>query len=119
MKITEIAKNGQATMIYKTVDELTEEEEAMLVVPCNHEINDYADFQVRYNRKGQLLGVKGNEFSEAKSEAIKEESAKPDALDACQLLFGNRHSKAYRLAKNKAGVTSAEITAARKVVTSK
>lgn len=119
MRITKIAKNGQATMIYKSVDELTAEEKAVLVVPCNHEINDYADFQVRYNRKGQLLGVKGNEFSETESEAIKEESAKPDALDVSQLLFGNRHSKAYRTAKNKAGVSSADVTAARKIVTSK
>lgn len=119
MKITEIAKNGQATMIYKSVDELTQEEEAILVVPCNHEISDYADFQVRYNRKGRLLGVKGNEFSKAESEVIKEESAKPDALDVSQLLFGNRHSKAYRTAKNKAGVSSADVTAARKIVTSK
>lgn len=119
MRITEIAKNGQATMIYKSLDELTTEEREMLILPCDMEMEDYADFQVRYNRKGQLLGVKGNEFSEAERESIKQESAKPDALDACQLLFGNRHSKAYRIAKNKTGVTSAEITAARKIVVSK
>ena len=119
MKITEIAKNGQATMIYKSADEFTTEEREMLVLPFNMEMEDYADFQVRYNRKGQLLGVKGNALSEAESKSIKQESAKPDALDACQLLFGNRHSKAYRLAKNKAGATSAEITAARKIVASK
>lgn len=119
MRITEIAKNGQATMIYKTADELTTEEREMLILSSNMEMEDYADFQVRYNRKGQLLGVKGNAFSETESESIKQESAKPDVLDACQLLFGNRHSKAYRLAKNKAGTTSAEITAARKIVASK
>ena len=119
MRITEIAKNGQATMIYKSADELTNEEREMLVLPYDMKMEDYADFQVRYNRKGQLLGVKGNAFSEAKNESIKQESAKPDALDACQLLFGNRHSKAYRLAKNKVGVTAAEITVARKIVASK
>ncbi|QYN56960.1 hypothetical protein GYM69_07440 [Lactobacillus panisapium] len=119
MRITEIAKNGQATMIYKSADELTTEEREMLILPCNMEMEDYADFQVRYNRKGQLLGVKGNAFSEAENEQINQESAKPDALDTCQLLFGNRHSKAYRLAKSKVKAASAEITAARKIVASK
>lgn len=119
MRITEITKNGQATMIYKSADELTTEEREMLILPSNMEMEDYADFQVRYNRKGQLLGVKGNVFSKTESESIKQESAKPDALDACQLLFGNRHSKASRIAKNKAGATSAEITVARKIVASK
>ena len=119
MRITEIAKNGQATIIYKSADELTTEEREMLILSYGMEMKDYADFQVRYNRKGQLLSVKGNAFSKAKNESIKQESAIPDALDACQLLFGNCHSKAYRIAKNKAGATSAEITAARKIVASK
>ena len=57
MRITEIAKNGQATMIYKSANELTTEEREMLILPYGMKMEDYADFQVRYNRKGQLLGL--------------------------------------------------------------
>lgn len=119
MKITETAKNGQATMIYKSAAELTEEENEMLILPSGQEIEDYANFQVRYNRDGKLLGIKGNEFSKSAKEAIEEESAKVDVLDTCQLLFGNRHSKAYRLSKSKANVSSKIVTVARKMVGNK
>lgn len=84
MKITEIAKNRQATMIYKAAYELTNEEREMLVLPYSRKMEDYADFQVRYNRKGQLLGVKAIAFEKAKIELTMPNASKADAIDACQ-----------------------------------
>ena len=84
MKITEIAKNGQATMLYKSAYELTNEEREMLVLPYGMNMEDYADFQVRYNRKGQLLGVKSIALSKAKIELTMPNASKADVIDTCQ-----------------------------------
>lgn len=93
MKITEIAKNRQATMIYKAAYELTNEEREMLVLPYGRKMEDYADFQVRYNRKGQLLGVKAIAFEKEKIELTMQNASKADVIDTCQSLFGKKHAQ--------------------------
>lgn len=87
MDIKQIAKNGQIVNAIKEYKELTEEE---LKALRQDNIDDYADFQVRYNKKGDLLGVTGNNFTEEKSKELEEDSIKPDILDTMNLRFGDK-----------------------------
>lgn len=53
------------------------------------------------------LGVCGHDLKETA------DTPSIDMVDSMQLLFGNKHSKAYRSAKNRVGVTSKQVNAAR------
>ena len=117
MKKTQYAKNGQLVSAVKNYEELTAEEKEALVIPVTNELSDYANFQVRYNKKGELLGVQAHDFSEKKSEEIETQSQQPNLLDGLQVLFNkNKHSKQYQLAKKRLGVTNEHINEARKVI---
>ena len=117
MKKTQYAKNGQLVSAVKNYEELTAEEKEALVIPVTNELSDYANFQVRYNKKGELLGVKPHNFLESKSAAIEKRTQEPDLIDGLQVLFNkNKHSKQYRSAKKRLGVTDEQINEARKVV---
>lgn len=70
MRITDKANNGQVLMVYKEYTELTNEERDYLGLPYGEQLTDYADFQVRYNKKGQLLGVKPNKLTEKARKAL-------------------------------------------------
>lgn len=65
----------------KTYNELTELEIKKLVVPAGAKASDYKNFVVHYNKKGELIRVALGEFSETKSQQLKEEWNKPDAMD--------------------------------------
>lgn len=114
MRVTSTAKNGQILMAYKSYGELTDEEKAALTFAWAESKEDYTTYQVRYNKSGNLLGVKGHAFSKAKEAEL----AKPaiDMVDSMQLLFGKKHSHNYEAAKKRAGASSKEINAARRIV---
>ena len=117
MKKTQYAKNGQLVSAVKNYEELTAEEREALVIPVTNELSDYANFQVRYNKKGELLGVKPHDFSESMSAAIEKQTQELDLIDGLQVLFNkNKHSKQYQLAKKCLGVTNEHINEARKVI---
>lgn len=110
MIIKDQAKNGQIVNAIKSYDELNDEEQARLIIPAGQSKNDYINYQVRYNKKGKLLGVAVHEMKETK------EDTGIDMVDSMQLLFGNKHSKAYQSAKKRAGVTNKQINDARLVI---
>lgn len=103
-KVLDKAKNGQALNEVVSYDELTDEEKEMLVVPATDRVEDYASFQVRHNKKGELLGVKVHDFSEAKSKEIDDNMDKPNILDV-YVAFGRSETPIKRsdrkAAKNK------------------
>lgn len=70
MKIIDTAKNGVVVNSLKNYDELNQEEREALVIPFGSCLEDFANFQVRYNKKGELLGIKGYDFTEEASEEI-------------------------------------------------
>lgn len=104
------AKNGQIVNAIKSYNELTDNEQAHLMLPYGDSKDDYINYQVRYNRKGTLLGVSGHELKET------DEDAGVDMVDSMQLLFGNKRSKAYQSAKKRAGVASKQVNDARLVI---
>lgn len=103
-EVLDKAKNGQALNEVVSYDELTDEEKEMLVVPATDRVEDYANFQVRHNKKGELLGVKVHDFSEAKSKEIDDNMDKPNILDV-YVAFGRSETPIKRsdrqAAKNK------------------
>ena len=117
MKKTQYAKNGQLVSAVKNYEELTAEEKEALVIPVTNELSDYANFQVRYNKKGELLGVKPHNFLESKSAAIEKRTQELDLIDGLQVLFNkNKHSKQYQSAKKRLGATNEHINEVRKVI---
>ncbi|QHJ83226.1 MAG: hypothetical protein [Caudoviricetes sp.] len=81
MLVKQIAKNGVVVNAIKDFSELTEEEKQNLSFAYSESKEDYKNYQVRYNKKGVLLGVTGYDFSEKMNAKIDEESNKPDWLD--------------------------------------
>ena len=81
MLIKQVSKNGVVVNSIKNFSELTEEEKQNLTVPYGTQLKDYQNFQVRYNKRGELLGVSGYDFTEKMNAEIEEESNKPDILD--------------------------------------
>lgn len=116
MTNTQYANNGQLVMAVKNYEELTGEEKNTLAIPYPDKISDYANFQVRYNKQGKLLGVQAHDFSEAKKADIAKSADQPSLLDGLQVLNGNKHSKTYQLAKKHLNVTNKQINEARKVI---
>ena len=110
MIIKDQAKNGQIVNAIKSYTELTGEERARLIIPAGQSQDDFISYQVRYNKKGRLLGVAVHELKETA------EDTGIDIVDSIQLLFGNKHSKAYQAAKKRAGVTNDQVNSARLVI---
>lgn len=113
MIIKEQAKNGQIVNAIKSYNELTDDEQARLIIPAGQSKDDYINYQVRYNKRGKLLGVAVHEMKETtKDTGI-------DIVDSMQLLFGDRMSKAYRDAKKRVTsvthVSNDDIDAARRI----
>lgn len=102
MEIKTAAKNGVATLIIKSLGELTEQERAALAIPATDTTDDYANYAVHYNKKNELIRVVAHDFSDAKSAQIKEESAKPDIIDASKLMYGTPEQRQQAIAKYKA-----------------
>lgn len=114
MRIAVKAKNGQICNATKAYDELTDEEKAALTFAWTESKEDYANYQVRYNKHGFLLGVKGHDLSEKKIKELGQPHI--DMVDSMQLLYGKKHSCAYQSAKKRVRATNNQINQARKVV---
>lgn len=103
-KVLAFAGNGQAINEVVSYEDLTAEEKGMLIVPATDSIEDYVNFQVRHNKKGELLGVQVHDFTEAKSKEIKENMDKPNILNV-YVAFGRSETPIKRsdrkAAKNK------------------
>ena len=110
MIIKDQTKNGQIVNAIKSYDELTDDEQAHLIIPAGQSKDDYINYQVRYNKKGKLLGVAVHELKETT------EDTGIDMVDSMQLLFGSKHSKAYQAAKKRVGVTNKQVNDARLVI---
>lgn len=80
-KVLDTANNGQALNEVVEYTDLTQDEKAILHIPSGTTIEDYANFQVRHNKKGELLGVKAHDFSEAKSQELNEHMDDVTILD--------------------------------------
>lgn len=74
MIITDKANNGQILMAYKELNELTNEEREWLGLPYSEQLTDYASFQVRYNKKGKLLGVQPYNYTIEKAKKIRSDA---------------------------------------------
>lgn len=114
--VKSIAKNGQVLNEIVEYSDLTAQELEMLVVPATESISDFKNFQVRRNKKGELLSVKAHDFSDEKSEEISQNIGKPNIVDlytafgesetpmpakarkAARMKF--RNNKLYQKAKN-------------------
>lgn len=94
-KVLATAGNGQVINEIVSYDELTNEEKAMLIIPSGNKVEDYANFQVRYNKKGELLGVQVHDFSDAKSKDIADNMDKPTILDV-YVAFGDSETPIKR-----------------------
>lgn len=117
MGVRNRANNGQALNIIKNYEELTGKEKNGLAFASGNRKEDYATYQVRYNKHGDLLGVKPYEFSDEK----KAELDKPhfDIVDSMQILYGNKGSREYEGAKkritNITNVSDKDINVARHI----
>lgn len=93
MKIQSEAKNGVITLAYKNYNELTETERAVLIIPSDSSLGDYADFAVHYNKKNELIRVVTHSFSQEKNDSIDAIATKPNLIDSMKLLYGNASQK--------------------------
>lgn len=109
MRITSITKNGQALMVYKGWDELTDLEKQEIVFPATTNRNDYENYQLRFNKKGELLGIAPHGF-------VKEIDRSNDLLDGLTVLYADKHSKIYKSARKHIKVSDKQIDEARKYV---
>lgn len=116
MKIIEKAKNGQPVYLLKKYDELTNTEldELRFTYPDSKE--DYKDYAVYYNKKGELIRVQPHDFSDKMKKEIEKNSNQPNILDSMQVLFGKKYSKAYQVSKKRLNVSDNEINNARRIV---
>ena len=110
MIIKDQANNGQIVNTIKSYNELTDDEQDRLIIPAGQSKDDYINYQVRYNKKGKLLGVAVHEMKETTKDT------EIDIVDSMQLLFGSKHSKAYQAAKKRVGVTNKQVNDARLVI---
>ena len=81
----------------KTYAELTELEIKKLRVPAGTVVEDYKNFSVCYNKKRELIRVSVGEFSDRKSEQVKEEWNKPDAMDYALVKAGKTQSRQMKV----------------------
>lgn len=81
----------------KTYAELTELEIKKLRVPAGTAVEDYKNFSVCYNKKGELIRVSVGEFSNKKSEQVKEEWNKPDAMDYALVKAGKTKPRQMKI----------------------
>lgn len=101
MLVVQKANNGVVVNAIKDFSELTEEEKQNLNFAYGESKEDYKNFQVRYNKKGVLLGVCGYDFTEETNAKIEEESNKPDWIDYLTILTPKAASRKQRRTASK------------------
>lgn len=95
MKIIDTANNGVVVNSIKTYDELSQAERETLIIPFGSRLEDFANFQVRYNKKGELLGINGYDFTNEAEENININGTQARAyMDLMTLRYSkNTHAK--------------------------
>lgn len=123
MIVKDRASNGQALQIVKEYNELTDDELKILVFKSGEKKEDYSNYFVQYNKRGDLLRVSPYKVTKDKfQELLNRDPKNIGLLDWLELLNGNVHSRNYRVAKkraNYAGISDQEISAARRVAKKK
>lgn len=123
MIIKDRANNGQALQIVKEYNELTDDELKILVFKSGEKKEDYSNYFVQYNKRGELLRVSPYKLTEEKFQKIlNRDDEHIDLLDSLELLNCNVHSRNYRMAKkraNYAGISDEEIAVARRIAKKK
>lgn len=71
MKTIQEHKNGTLSQVIKTYDEMTAEERTALTIPATNKLSDYETFRVHRNKKGEIIRVVAESFSDTKSEQLK------------------------------------------------
>lgn len=123
MIVKDRANNGQALQIVKEYNELTDNELMSLTFKSGEKKEDYSNYFVQYNKRGDLLRVSPYKVTREKfQEIINRDSKNIGLLDWLELLHCNVHSHNYRVAKkraNYAGISDKEIAVARRVTKGK
>lgn len=123
MIVKDRASNGQALQIVKEYNELTDDELKILVFKSGENKEDYSNYFVQYNKRGDLLRVRPYKVTKEKfQEIINRDHKFLGLLDWIELLNGNVHSRNYRVSKkraNYAGISDKEIAVARRVAKGK
>lgn len=98
MEIIRQHANGQVLVAKKEYDELTEEELSRLVIPSGTTKEDYKNYRVDHNKKGKLIKVIVEDYSE---KFLKQLHGGVDFVDAMQVVYGNKKSKEHKKAKDR------------------
>jgi len=93
MKILAQAKNGNITMAIKDYEELNEVELNQLTFAYGKSKDDFVNYQVRYNKKGELLGVQAHDSNSTDTDVD------PDIIDAMNVIYGNKQQASQAHAK--------------------
>lgn len=103
-------KNGTPLQSTVTRDELTAEMRDRLTIPAGDTVEDYEDFNVWRNKRGEVRAVRPGAYSESKSRRIDEQDAKPTLIDALKatLRHDGKAIENINRAADKAGMGHAE-----------
>lgn len=116
MKNIQQANNGQIVYAEKAYSELTQQEKEKLTIPYTNKVEDFATFQIRYNKEGQLLTVKPHSFSAKFAKKLENKEQEIDLIDSLALLFAPANSKTYQAARKRSRLSYQDITKARRLV---
>lgn len=103
-------KNGTPLQSTVTRGELTAEMRDKLRIPAGNTVEDYADFNVWRNKRGEVRAVQPGAYSESKSRRIDEQTSKPTLIDVLKatLRHDGKAIKNINRAADKAGMSHAE-----------
>lgn len=100
-KIIEQAKNGQPVNEVATWNDLSSFEKERLNLPYGDQPTDYQDFNIRHNKKGHLLTVRGKSLTTAKNKAIDKAEERVNILDIVNACDRHTNGSVHRHAVNK------------------
>ena len=66
-------------------------------MPVVNTLEDYKNFSFFYNKNGELFSVSVGEFSDKKSEQVKEEWDKPNAMDFALVKAGKTQPRQMKI----------------------
>lgn len=116
MKNVQRANNGQIVSAIKAYNELSAQEKDILVIPATTTLDDYADFQIRYNKAGKLLGCKLHSYSAKYSAKLTQKTSHPNLIDGLTLLYASPNSTEYKNARKRSHLSDKQIANARQIV---
>lgn len=117
MRNIQRTNNGQIVYAEKDYSELSQQEKEKLIIPYTSKVEDFATFQIRYNKEGQLLTVKPHSFSAKFAKELENKEQEIDLINSLTLLFAPTNSKNYRNARSRSNLSYQDIAKARRLVT--